>query len=75
MDWTESLNIGACVGSVVKGHMTIESFAIEPTVLDDDGWSRLPGIGRSTRDGPDLATLHSSFQAEIASTNDWSRLP
>lgn len=47
---------------------------VEPIVLDDDGGSRLAGIGRSTRDGPDLATLHSSFQAEIASTNDWSRL-
>lgn len=47
---------------------------VEPIVLDDDGGSRLAGIGRSTRDGPDLATFHPSFQAEMASTNDWSCL-
>ena len=35
---------------------------------------RLAGIGRATRDGPDLATFHSAFQAEIASTYAWSRL-
>ena len=27
LGWTESLKIGACVGSVVKGHTTIESRA------------------------------------------------
>jgi hypothetical protein len=47
---------------------------VEPIILDDDRGSRLARIGRSTRDGPDLATFHSSFQAAMASTNDWSRL-
>ena len=38
---------------------------VEPIVLDDDRWSRLARIGRATRDGPDLATPHSSFQAKL----------
>jgi hypothetical protein len=70
----ESLEIGAAVGSVVNGHTTIESVRVEPVVLDDDRGSRLARMGRSPCDGPDLATFHSSFQAEIASTKAWSRL-
>ena len=47
---------------------------VEAVILDDDRGSRLAGVDRATRDGPDLATFHSAFQAEIASTNAWSRL-
>ena len=42
--------------------------------LDDDRWSRLARIRRSTCNGPNPATLHCSFQADTASTNAWSRM-
>ena len=38
--WTGSLNIGACVGSVVNGHMTIESFA-----SNRSSWTMTAGRG------------------------------
>jgi hypothetical protein len=42
---------------------------VEPVVLDDDRGTRLADMSCATRDGPDFTTLHSAFQAEIASTN------
>ena len=74
LGWTESLK-DRCLRRIGgQGAHDDRIVRVEPIVLDDDRGSRLAGIGRSTRDGPDLATFHSSFQAEIASTNDWSRL-
>jgi hypothetical protein len=40
LGWTESLKIGACVGSVVKGHTTIESFA-----SNRSSWTMTAGRG------------------------------
>jgi hypothetical protein len=67
-----SLKVGADVGSVVKGHTTIESFGVESVVLNDDGWTGLAGVSGTGGDGPDFTAPHSSPQAEIASTNAWS---
>src|SRR5258708_10331085 len=47
---------------------------VESVVLDDDRGLRLACVGCATGNGPDLATFHSAFQAEIASTNSWSCL-
>jgi len=50
--WTESLKIGACVGSVVKGHTTIESLT-----SNRSSWTLTAGRGarirRTACDGPD----------------------
>ena len=40
VDWTDSLKIGASVGSVVKGHTTIESFA-----SNRSSWTMTAGRG------------------------------
>ena len=40
LGWTESLKIGAGVGSVVKGHTTIESFA-----SNRSSWTMTAGRG------------------------------
>jgi len=40
LGWTESLKIGACVGSVVNGHTTIESFA-----SNRSSWTMTAGRG------------------------------
>jgi hypothetical protein len=45
---------------------------VESVVLNDDGSTRLASVGSAAGDGPDFTTPHSSFQAEIASTNAWS---
>src|SRR5258706_8097402 len=74
LGWTASLKI-ACL-RWIGGQRAHDDriVGVEPIVLDDDRGSRLARIGRSTCDGPDLAAFHSSFHAEIASTNDWSPL-
>ena len=43
LGWTESLKIAACVGSVVKGHTTIESFA-----SNRSSWTITAGRGLPT---------------------------
>ena len=40
LGWTDSLKIGACVGSVVKGQTTIESFA-----SNRSSWTMTAGRG------------------------------
>jgi hypothetical protein len=58
---------------IFKQRRTTFVFMVADELADDRG-SRLARIGRSTCDGPDVAAFRSSFHAEIASTNDWSRL-
>lgn len=42
---------------------------VESVVLNNHRRTRFADIGGAPRDGPDLASLHSASQAEIASTN------
>src|ERR1700722_6180738 len=42
---------------------------IEPILLHDDRWSRLPWVVLDARNCPDLSALHKAESSETASTN------